>query len=177
MIDKNICNICGGNYVPKNGRWICEACGAFKPEEINNEELTLIYRAEEEIRCTNFEDAEDTFSHVIELYPDDSEGYWGYLRAHYGIKYERDYNGKTIPSCYNACYESFLQHPYYQKALQKANSKQKIYYEREAARIDAIREEWIKKAEQEPEYDVFLSYKDSESGPEGNKTDDYNKVL
>ena len=176
MIDKNICNICGGNYVPKNGRWVCEACGAFKPEEINNEELTLIYRAEEEIRCTNFEDAEDTFSHVIELYPDDSEGYWGYLRAHYGIKYERDYNGKTIPSCYNACYESFLQHPYYQKALQKADSKQKIYYEREAARIDAIREEWIKKAEQEPEYDVFLSYKDSESGPEGNKTDDYNKV-
>lgn len=176
MIDKNICNICGGNYVPKNGRWVCEACGAFKPEEINNEELTLIYRAEEEIRCTNFEDAEDTFSHVIELYPDDSEGYWGYLRAHYGIKYEQDYNGKTIPSCYNACYESFLQHPYYQKALQKADSKQKIYYEREAARIDAIREEWIKKAEQEPEYDVFLSYKDSESGPEGNKTDDYNKV-
>lgn len=176
MIDKNICNICGGNYVPKNGRWVCEACGAFKPEEINNEELTLIYRAEEEIRCTNFEDAEDTFSHVIELYPDDSEGYWGYLRAHYGIKYERDYNGKTIPSCYNACYESFLQHPYYQKALQKADSKQKIYYEREAARIDAIREEWIKKAEQEPEYDVFLSYKDSKSGPEGNKTDDYNKV-
>ncbi len=176
MIDKNICNICGGNYVPKNGRWVCEACGAFKPEEINNEELTLIYRAEEEIRCTNFEDAEDTFSHVIELYPDDSEGYWGYLRAHYGIKYEQDYNGKTIPSCYNACYESFLQHPYYQKALQKADSKQKIYYEREAARIDAIREEWIKKAEQEPEYDVFLSYKDSKSGPEGNKTDDYNKV-
>ena len=176
MIDKNICNICGGNYVPKNGRWVCEACGAFKPEEINNEELTLIYRAEEEIRCTNFEDAEDTFSHIIELYPEDSEGYWGYLRAHYGIKYERDYNGKTIPSCYNACYESFLQHPYYQKALQKADSKQKIYYEREAARIDAIREEWIEKAEQEPEYDVFLSYKDSESGPEGNKTDDYNKV-
>lgn len=173
MINKNICNICGGNYVPKNGRWVCEACGAFKTEEINNEELTLIYRAEEEIRCTNFEDAEDTFSHVIELYPDDSEGYWGYLRAHYGIKYEQDYNGKTIPSCYNACYESFLQHPYYQKALQKADSKQKIYYEREAARIDAIREE---KAEQEPEYDVFLSYKDSESGPEGNKTDDYNKV-
>ena len=33
MSTQNICNICGANYVYRNSRWTCPACGAFKAEE------------------------------------------------------------------------------------------------------------------------------------------------
>lgn len=38
MTTQNICNICGANYEYKDGKWRCPACGAYKPEEISNEE-------------------------------------------------------------------------------------------------------------------------------------------
>lgn len=37
----NICNICGANLIYKDGKWVCPACGAYRTEEISNEEVTL----------------------------------------------------------------------------------------------------------------------------------------
>ena len=42
-MSQNICNICGANYEYRNGRWVCPACGAYKQEELSNEEVTLLY--------------------------------------------------------------------------------------------------------------------------------------
>ena len=106
MTNANVCNICGANYVFKNGRWICPACGAYKPEELSNEEVTLLYNAQQQLRLADFDEAESLYRDIIEKYPDNHEGYWGLVLAKYGIKYEQDYNGKMIPTCYAASYES-----------------------------------------------------------------------
>ena len=64
-----------------------------------------------------FDMAEDKFSELIKQYPTWSAGYWGVLRAKYGIKYEIDFDGKTIPSCYKSSYEDFREDIYFKKAV------------------------------------------------------------
>ena len=44
-MNQNLCNNCGGEYEYRHGRWVCRSCGAYKPEEISNEEVTLLYTA------------------------------------------------------------------------------------------------------------------------------------
>ena len=53
---KNTCYICGANYEYRNGKWVCPACDAIKPEEISNEEVTLLYNAAQKLRVQEFDD-------------------------------------------------------------------------------------------------------------------------
>ena len=99
MATQNICNICGAEYEYRDGRWRCPACGACKPEEISNEEETLLYNAAQKLRLSAFDDAEELYRDITVQYPKNSRGYWGLVLAKYGIKYEKDYDGKMIPSC------------------------------------------------------------------------------
>ena len=159
---QNICNICGANYKYKNGKWVCPACGAYKPEELSNEEVTLLYNASQKIRLALFDDAEEQYKDIVSKYPDNPDGYWGLVLAKYGIKYEQDYDGKMIPSCYAASYESVLTDKNYLKAIELADKDNRKYYEEQASKIEKIRKEWIEKASKEEPYDIFISYKDTE---------------
>ena len=168
----NVCNICGANYVFKNGRWVCPACGAFKPEELSNEEVTLLYNAQQQLRLADFDEAESLYRDIIEKYPSNHEGYWGLVLAKYGIKYEQDYNGKMIPTCYAASYESVLRDKNYLRALELCDGDERRYLEEQADKIERIRREWVEQASKEPAYDIFLSYKDTESGTGSDRTKD-----
>ena len=162
MTTQNICNICGANYEYKDGKWRCPACGAYKPEEISNEEETLLYNAAQKLRLNAFDDAEVLYRDVVSQYPKNSRGYWGLVLAKYGIKYEKDYDGKLIPSCYAASYESILDDENYKKALQYADKDNRAYYEAQAKRIEDVRRRWVEIAEREEPHDIFISYKDSD---------------
>lgn len=162
MTTQNICNICGANYEYKDGKWRCPACGAYKPEEISGEEETLLYNAAQKLRLNAFDDAEELYRDVVSQYPKNSRGYWGLVLAKYGIKYEKDYDGKLIPSCYAASYESILNDENYKKALQYADRDNHAYYEAQAKRIEDVRRRWVEIAEREEPYEIFLSYKDSD---------------
>lgn len=159
---KNICNICGANYEYKDGKWVCPACGAYKEEELSNEEVTLLYNAAQKLRLNSFDDAEEMYRDIVRKYPENSEGYWGLVLSKYGIKYEEDYDGKMIPTCYAASYESVLNDKNYIRALESASSDKRKYYEEQGNRIEVIRKEWVEKASLEPPYDIFISYKDTE---------------
>ena len=89
-MSKNVCGICGSNYEYVAGRWRCPACDVYKPEEFSNEEDTLLYNAEQKLRLANFDDAEIAFDDIVRKYPKNPAGYWGRLRASYGIKEEVD---------------------------------------------------------------------------------------
>ena len=84
-MSQNICNICGANYEYRNGRWVCPACGAYKAEELSNEEVTLLYNAAQKLRLSDFDEAEKAYADIIAKYPHNSEGYWGRLLARFGI--------------------------------------------------------------------------------------------
>ena len=159
---KNICNICGANYEYRYGRWKCPACGAYKQEELSNEEVTLLYNASQKLRMSDFDEAERDFSDIIEKFPKNPNGYWGRLLAKYGIKYEEDFDGRKIPTCYATSIESILSDNDYDKAISLADKDTKSYYEQQANYIETVRKEWIEKAKKERPYDVFLCYKDSD---------------
>nr|MCR4661967.1 leucine-rich repeat protein [Clostridia bacterium] len=158
----NICNVCGGEYILKNGRYVCPYCNAIKPIDATLEEENLLSNAWQKLRLANFDDAEESFTDIKNLYPESHRAYWGLVLSKYGIKYEKDYDGKMIPSCYSTRYESFLKDDNYLKAIKLADKDNKEYYESQAEKIEKIRKEWVEKAQKEKQYDIFISYKDSD---------------
>ncbi|MBQ8212845.1 MAG: leucine-rich repeat protein, partial [Clostridia bacterium] len=162
MSYENICNICGANYEYVNGRWVCPACGAYKAEELSNEEVTLLYNAAQKLRLADFDDAEQAYADIVQKYPFNHEGYWGRLLSKYGIKYEEDFDGKKIPTCYATTIESILGDSDYKRATELAPPDVREYYARQAEYIERVRKEWVEKASHEAPYDVFICYKDSD---------------
>ena len=158
----HLCNNCGGEYEYRNGRWVCRACGAYKPEEISNEEITLLYTAYQKLRLAEFEEAEKEFDDIIYKYPKNPNAYWGRLMSKYGIKYEQDFDGRMIPTCYATSIESVISASDYKKALEYADRETGEYYTRQAEYIERVRKEWVEKASREKPYDIFICYKDSD---------------
>ena len=165
-MNKNVCPHCGEPFSldSKLNRYHCRYCGYVKPMEATEEEQSLLYAAAQKLRMADFDDARDLYEDIASKFPSSAEARWGIVLCEYGIKYEDDYDGKKIPSCYAARYESFLDDPNYKKALQLADENLRNYYESQAKRIEATRKEWVEKAEKEPPYDIFLSFKDTEDG-------------
>ena len=161
-MNSNICNHCGGEYGYRNGRYICFSCGSYKPEAISNEEVTLLYTAFQKLRLADFDEAEQEFDDILQKYPENSNAYWGRLMSRYGIKYEKDFDGKMIPTCYATAIESVTNDKDYQQALRYADGESKIYYRQQAEYIERVRLEWVEKAKKEKPYDIFISYKDSD---------------
>ena len=161
-MNSNICNNCGGAYVYQDGRWKCRWCGAYKSEEFSNEEVTLLYTAYQKLRLAEFSEAEKDFDDILQKYPQNPSGYWGRLMAKYGIKYEQDFDGRMIPTCYATSIESLLSTQDFQKALQYADDENKAYYKQQAEYIERVRKEWLEKARKEKPYDIFICYKDSD---------------
>ncbi len=158
MNPASICNICGANYEYKNGKWLCPACGAYRAEELSGEEVTLLYNAAQALRLNSFDMAEDLYADIIRRYPQNSLGYWGFVLAKYGIKYEIDSNGSSIPSCYNSTYGDFREEPYFQKAVALAEPDTARYYTEQAESIASACAEWNREASQY-DYDIFISFK------------------
>lgn len=158
----NTCNVCGCNYKYEDGLWVCPACGAIKPEELSSEETTLLVGAGQKMRLSSFCEAEELYTDIIAKFPKSSEAYWGLTLAKYAIKYEVDFDGKTIPSCYNTTMECLLDDEDYQKAVSLAKKEKKAYYIKQAEYIERVRIEWLEKAKKEPQYDIFICYKDSD---------------
>ena len=164
---------CGSPHLKeKSGKLYCTTCGAvFDKDTETNEErdarilyLSRLDGAEKKLRMSppRFDDAEDEFRDFINHYPQNSDGYWGLVRARYGIKYEKDISGKEIPSCYKSNYEDFRSDSDFLKALKLSeNEKIQKSYKDMAELIAEECEEWRKECEKE-RYDIFISFKATE---------------
>ena len=158
----NMCYNCGGDYREENGRLVCANCGSYRPQNVSGEELSLLYTAFQELRLADFFDAEQKFDDIVRKFPRCFQAYWGRLMAHYGIKYEEDYDGRRIPTCYAASIESVFDTADYQQAMAYADAKSRAVYEQHAQYIERVRREWMDKASKEQPYDVFICYKESD---------------
>ena len=171
-MNSNICNNCGGDYGYRNGKWICMHCGSYRPEGISNEEQTLLFSAFQKVRLAEFNEAELEFDDIIHRYPLNSNGYWGRLLAKYGIKYEEDFDGRKIPTCYATSIDSIMSDKDYLKAVELADADSKNYYRKQAEYIERVRKEWLEKAKKEKPYDIFICYKESDPENEIERTKD-----
>ena len=160
---QNICFNCGGELIVRNGRRVCAYCGSPAKEYISNEEIILLTSACQKLRLADFFEAEQEFEDVIRRYPTNAQGYWGHLLSKYGIKYEEDYDGRRIPTCYAASIECVFDSSDYKKAIALADEENRKIFEHYAAYIERVRKEWVEKASKELPYDIFISYKDSDS--------------
>ena len=160
--NETICLHCGGEYEYQSGRWKCKYCGSTKPEELSNEETTLVYTAFKTLRKSEFEEAEAEFDDLIHKYPKNPYGYWGRLLSKYCIKYEDDYYGKKIPTCYATALENMSLSSDYKKALQYADAETEKYFQTQVAYMESVRNEWLENASKEKPYDIFICYKDSD---------------
>lgn len=162
-MNQNICFNCGGEYVTRAGRLVCAYCGSFMPEIISGEEVSLLYNAFQRLRLAEFTDAEQDFDDIIRRYPRNAQAYWGRLMARFGIKYEMDYDGRQIPTCYAASIESITESSDYHHAIEYADKESRAVFKAHAEYIERVRIEWTEKASREKPYDIFISYKDSDT--------------
>ena len=171
-MNQNICYNCGGEFVERGGKLVCLYCGTIKPENVSGEELTLLYTAYQRLRLADFSDAEQEFDDIIRRHPKNAQAYWGRLLAKYGIKYEEDYDGTKIPSCYAASIESVFDALDYKKALELADKDNREVFREHAEYIERCRRDWIEEASREKPYDIFISYKDSDKERGLRRTED-----
>ena len=171
-MNRNICFNCGGELIERKGRTVCAYCGTYMPKNISNEETILLTSACQKLRLADFSEAEQEFDDLIRRHPNNAQAYWGRLLARYGIKYEEDYDGSRIPTCYAASIESVCESSDYKKAIDYADEENSAVFRRHAAYIERVRKEWVEKAIKEPPYDIFISYKDSDGENGLARTDD-----
>ena len=169
------CKNCSSPHLrERDGKLHCISCGAVFERNVETAEerdarilyLSRLDSAEKLLRMSppRFDDAEDEFRDFIKHYPDHSDGYWGLVRARYGIKYEDDVTGRKIPSCYKSSYEDFRKDSDFMKALELAENDF-IYdgLQDQAKLIAGVCKEWCEEAGKY-NYDVFISFKDEDRG-------------
>ena len=161
-MNQNVCYNCGGEIVERGGRLVCASCGSYLPEQITGEELTLLYVAFQKLRLADFYEAEREFDDIIRRHPRNAQAYWGRLMSRFGIKYEKDYDGRCIPTCYATSIDSVYESSDYRKAMALSDAEMRVVFKAHADYIERVRREWLDKASREKPYDIFISYKDSD---------------
>ena len=173
-MNQSVCNICGAIYEYQKGRWRCSGCGAYKPDEISPEEVTLLDVAGQKLREANFLAAEKDYADIIKRYPENHAGYWGRLLAKYNIVYEKnDSDGRMIATCYASNVESIIGDRDYVNAIKYADKDTVEYYQDQANYIERIRQALVKARKEKP-YDVFICFKDSDRDNGIARTEDRN---
>ena len=173
---KNVCNICGGNYIYKNGIWVCESCGAPAISEIGSEEDGWLHSAELALQKSDFDDAINDYNAVIEKFPNNPYAYWGRMLANYAIKYEIDpTTKKATPSFFDISYSSILSNSDYLKAVELSKDELHKHFIDEGNFLEELRIKLISKVENEDSFDIFISYKDKSDDVLGTITEDREK--
>lgn len=178
----NICRVCGGALKNCGTYYKCVCCDTEYriDDSMSKEEMDAYFRklnafedAERNLQldCPRFDEAESEFGLIVQKYPDWSAGYWGLVRAKFGIKFEQDLSGKAVPSCYKSTYEDFRNTDEYKKAVALAETPElRQSYEKMAEYIARVAKEWRAEA-QKYNYDVFISFKASNDS-DGSETRD-----
>ncbi len=158
------CKTCGGSLKKLGNYYVCEFCGNRWESDVSDD-INAVQRSNawETLRSGDFEKAESLFDEIIVKDSKNYEAYWGKALSAACITYVTDLNeNKKIPTCNNITEESFVENKYVKKAIELAPEKIAEEYKKQAKYIDDIRVEWLEKAKKEPDYDVFISYKDSD---------------
>ena len=159
-----VCKSCGGTLNREGNYYVCKFCGNRWMIDADSD-VHVIDRANAwmALRNCDFEKASEAFEYILEKEPNDHEAYWGRALSNAGIIYVTDLDeNKKVPTCNNISEFSFIESYDVKKAIELAPKDIAASYKTQAERIEAIRVEWLKKASKEPDYDVFICFKDSD---------------
>ncbi len=160
----DFCKVCGGPIARIGDVNVCEKCNTIWADEQVDEkgknERDLAWKA---LNSNDFETATTLFDKLIFCENASHEAFWGKALSEYGVEYVTDLDeNKKVPTCNNLTDNSFLENEYVKKAISIAPKEVAESYKDQANKIESIRVEWVEKASQEPAYDIFISYKESD---------------
>ncbi|MBR1592325.1 MAG: TIR domain-containing protein [Ruminococcus sp.] len=169
------CKMCGANLeIIKNMRICkCAYCGSYQtiPDISTENRLNLFKKAHRLRFGCEFDRAAEAYREIIDIFPEESEAYWGLCLCRYGIEYVDDpKTNKKIPTCHRTDFERIYNIPEYSKALEYADEIMYTIYTREAEKIDDIQQHIISVSAKEKPFDIFICYK--ETGENGERTED-----
>ena len=171
MLDNKVCN-CGGTYVNKKGKWVCDSCGRPMPQILDSRENQLLAVAEGKFAQEKFIEAEELYGDIVKSFPSCYPAYWGLTLAKHGIKYVDDLRtGKKVATCWAPEISSIQDDKNYKKVLEIAPTAERGYYEAQGEKIESIRKEWQEKAKKIKPYDVFICFKDTDDETKGRTED------
>ena len=169
------CKMCGANLeiIRDSSVVTCEYCGTSQTISTSRDEIiTNLYNRANDLRIkAEFDRAEKTYEKILELDNTEAEAHWGIILCRYGIEYVEDpETRKRIPTCHRTSYESIVSDSDYIAAVGSADDQQKKIYESEAKIIDGIQKNILEIVKNEPPFDVFICYKETDEN--GNRTID-----
>lgn len=166
------CKMCGSNLEIEDSITVCkcEKCGTSQtvPDIEDDKELKLFERAGRLRFNCDFDKAAGIYNTITDSYPEEAEGYWGLILCKYGIEYADDASGKKIPVCHRTSYNSVMDEEDFELVMENSNSESRAIYREEAKIIEETRKEYIRIAESEQPYDIYISYRAKDDN--GDKT-------
>ena len=161
------CKMCGGDLILTEGQTVaeCEYCGSRQtvPKADDEKKLLLFDRAERLRKNCEFDKAAGLYESIVADHRQEAEAYWGLVLCRYGIEYVDDPGtGKKIPTCHRSSFESILEDPDLDQALENADLAARRIYREEAKQIEELRKGIIAVSANEEPYDIFICYKETD---------------
>ena len=161
------CKMCGGDLVLSEDQSVaeCEYCGSRQtvPKADDEKKLLLFDRAERLRKNCEFDKAAGLYESIVADFRQESEAYWGLVLCRYGIEYVDDpVSGKKIPTCHRSSFESILEDPDLDQALENADITARRIYREESKQIEELRKGIIAVSAGEEPYDIFICYKETD---------------
>lgn len=132
----------------------------------------LLYdRGNSYLKHNEYDKAESIFAQLLSLCPDDPEIYWDLVLCKYGVSFVKDpSSGKYIPTCNRTHFQSVFQDENYLTAIKHSDDEKAAFYKTNAETIDKIQKGIMSVAKHEKPFDIFISYKETDSN--GSRTED-----
>lgn len=166
------CKMCGSNLEIEDSITVCkcEKCGTSQtvPDIEDDKELKLFERAGRLRFNCDFDKAAGIYNTITDSYPEEAEGYWGLILCKYGIEYADNASGKKVPVCHRISYDSVMDDEDFELVMENSDSESRAIFREEAKIIEETRKEYIRIAESEQPYDIYISYRAKDDN--GDKT-------
>ena len=161
------CKMCGGDLILVKGQSVaeCEYCGSWQTVPVADDEkkLTLFARANRLRATGEFDKAANIYESIVSDFPEEAEAYWGLVLCKYGVEYVDDpATGKKIPTCHRSSFDSVMEDPDFEQAMENADTVARRVYREEAKKIEEIRKGIIVVSANETPYDIFICYKETD---------------
>lgn len=128
-------------------------------------------RAEQNRRNGDFDEAARLYRRILDQDLTDAEAYWSLLECRYGVQYVKDPgNGEIKFTVSRMRYASILEDEDYKGAMENATDEQRKVYENTGTAIAATQKEFLRIAQNEKPFDVFICYKEEDA--DGRRTED-----
>ena len=167
------CKMCGGDLYLIEGASTaeCQFCGSVQtvPQLDDDKKLLQFERAERLRKQCEFDKAAGIYENIVADFRQEAEAYWGLVLCKYGIEYVDDpATGKKIPTCHRSSFDSIMDDPDLELALENADGAARKVYRDEAKVIEQIRKGIVAVSANEDPYDIFICYK--ETAEQGERT-------